>query len=154
MLAGSIEFINVCFTYPGNTERTLQNFNMLIPAGKKVGLLGHIGCGKTTIINLLLGLYKIDSGEILIDGVNIDQYDLKSLRKQVGYVMQQPILFNISIKDNIKFGAPGSSASKIFQVAEAANTLSFIESNYEELSAEEQLDETRKQIRHFAIHRL
>lgn len=68
--------------------------------------------------------------------------------------MQQPILFNTTIKDNIKFGVPGSSASKIFQVAEAANTLSFIESNYEELSAEEQLDETRKQIRHSAIHRL
>lgn len=81
MLSGSIEFINVCFTYPGNTEKTLQNFNMLIPAGKKIGLLGHIGCGKTTIINLLLGLYKIDSGEILIDGVNIDEYDLRSLRK-------------------------------------------------------------------------
>ena len=68
--------------------------------------------------------------------------------------MQQPILFNTSIKDNIKFGVPDSSSSKIFQVAEAANTLSFIESNYEELSAEEQLDETRKQIRHFAVHRL
>lgn len=80
MRYGTIEFVNVSFTYPGSSVRTLHHFNMLIPAGKKIGLLGHIGCGKSTVISLLLGLYKIDSGEIRLDGVSIDNYDLKSLR--------------------------------------------------------------------------
>ena len=80
----------------------------------KIGLVGHSGCGKSTIINLLLKFHDITGGQILIDGVDIGEYDIASLRRQVGFVMQNPILFNTSIKDNIRFGVPDATDSKIF----------------------------------------
>ena len=122
---------------------------MTIPAAKKIGLVGHSGCGKSTITNLLLRFYDIGSGQFLIDGKPIQDYNIAELRKQIGFVMQEPILFNTTIKQNILFGQPGSSDAKIRQVAEMANALQFIESNFEELTPEEQLDEVRKDIRKF-----
>jgi ABC-type multidrug transport system fused ATPase/permease subunit len=77
---------------------------MTIPAGKKIGLVGHSGCGKSTLTNLLLRFYNLQQGKILIDGIPIEDYDILELRKQIGYVMQEPVLFNMSIKDNILYG--------------------------------------------------
>lgn len=99
---------------------------------------------------MLLRFYDFHFGKILIDGVPIQDYDIGELRKQIGYVMQEPLLFNVTIKENILYGLPDASNSKILHVAEMANARSFIETDYEDLSPEEQLDEVRKSIREHA----
>jgi ABC-type multidrug transport system fused ATPase/permease subunit len=77
---------------------------MVIPETFKIALVGASGCGKSTITNLLLRFYDIQSGKILIDGKDIKDYNIKNLRRQIGFVMQEPILFNQSIKENILYG--------------------------------------------------
>ena len=150
MSTGEIEFKNVTFNYPTRKHKVLNNFSIKIPAGKKIGLVGHSGCGKSTITNLLLRFYDIQEGDILIDGKKLQDYDVASLRKQIGFVMQEPLLFNQTIKENILFGKEDSTDAKVYQIAEAANALQFIESNFEELTPEEQLDNIRKDIRRYA----
>jgi ABC-type multidrug transport system fused ATPase/permease subunit len=78
--------------------------NMTIPAYKKIALVGHSGCGKSTITNLLLRFYEINGGTIKIDGIDIRDYNVKALRQQIGFVMQEPLLFNTTIKENILYG--------------------------------------------------
>lgn len=135
--AGAIELKNLSFKYPTRKQKVLDNFNLSIPAGKKIGLVGHSGCGKSTITNLLLRFYNLQDGQILIDDKPIQDYDILELRRQIGYVMQEPVLFNMSIKENILYGQPDASDAKVHQIAEMANALTFIESNFEELSPEE-----------------
>lgn len=77
---------------------------MKITATKKIALVGHSGCGKSTIANLLLRMYDVMDGQLLIDGVDIRNYNIKELRKQIGIVMQEPLLFNTTIKENILYG--------------------------------------------------
>ena len=103
---GKIEFKNVCFYYPSDpTKRMiLNNLNIIIEPGKKVALVGESGCGKSTTVNLLERLYETVSGEVLIDGIDIKKYDLPYLRSLIGYVQQEPVLFNKSIKENLIFG--------------------------------------------------
>jgi len=103
---GKIEFKNVKFMYPqDDTNKViLNNFNLTIEPGKKIAIVGESGCGKSTTINLIERLYDVNEGEILIDGINIKKYDLAYLRDLIGYVQQEPVLFNFSIKDNIIFG--------------------------------------------------
>ena len=115
----------------------LKKFDMKIEATKKIALVGHSGCGKSTITNLLLRFYNIDSGSIEIDGTNLNDYDIKALRRQIGYVMQEPVLFNTSIKENILYGELDASDEQVLKVAEMANALTFIESNVEDLTKEE-----------------
>lgn len=78
---GTIEFKNVTFNYPTRKQKVLNGFNMVIPAGRKIGLVGHSGCGKSTITNLLLRFYDIKEGDVLIDGKNISEYDISELRR-------------------------------------------------------------------------
>jgi len=134
---GAIEFQNVTFNYPTRQQQVLKNFSMTIPAGKKIGLVGHSGCGKSTITNLLLRFYELQQGEIRIDGEKIEDYDVAALRRRIGYVMQEPILFNQTIKENILFGKSNSTDAQVRQYAEMANALQFIESNFEELDEDE-----------------
>jgi ABC-type multidrug transport system fused ATPase/permease subunit len=82
---------------------------MTIPATQKIALVGHSGCGKSTITNLLLRFYNIQEGTIEIDGINLVDYDVKALRRQIGYVMQEPVLFNQSIRQNILYGELNAS---------------------------------------------
>ena len=105
-IKGKIEFKDVCFYYPSdpNKRMILKNLNILIEPGKKVALVGESGCGKSTTVNLLERLYEVTSGEVLIDGMNIKRYNLPYLRNLIGYVQQEPVLFNKSIKENIIFG--------------------------------------------------
>jgi ATP-binding cassette subfamily B (MDR/TAP) protein 1 len=84
---GAIELKNLSFKYPSRKIKVLNNFSLSIPAGKKIGLVGASGCGKSTITNLLLRFYNRQDGQILIDGKPIEEYDILELRRQIGYVM-------------------------------------------------------------------
>ena len=103
---GKIEFKNIEFIYPSdvNQRKILDGLNLVFEPGQKIALVGESGCGKSTTVNLIERLYEPTSGEILIDGVNIKDYNLKYLRSLIGYVQQEPVLFNSSIKSNIIFG--------------------------------------------------
>ena len=103
---GKIEFKDICFYYPSdkNQRMILKNLNILVEPGKKVALVGQSGCGKSTTVNLLERLYETSSGEVLIDGINIKNYNLPYLRSLIGYVQQEPVLFNKSIRENLIFG--------------------------------------------------
>lgn len=108
-IKGKIEFINVSFAYPAGpndkeNKPIFENLNFEVEAGTKVAIVGESGSGKSTIVNLLERLYEIDSGNISVDGVNLLDIDLQYWRSIVGYVNQEPMLFNSSLKDNIIFG--------------------------------------------------
>jgi ATP-binding cassette subfamily B (MDR/TAP) protein 1 len=134
---GRIEFKNVKFVYPhDNAQKViLDNFNLTIEPGKKIAIVGESGCGKSTTINLIERLYDPVEGEILIDGINIKKYDLNYLRDLIGYVQQEPVLFNFSIKDNIIFGREkkleklGDINSMIREACADAHIKDFIERN-------------------------
>ena len=105
-IEGRIEFRDVCFSYPSdpNQRMILKNLNIVIEPGKKVALVGESGCGKSTTVNLIERLYETTSGEVLIDGMDIKRYNLPYLRTLIGYVQQEPVLFNKPIRDNVIFG--------------------------------------------------
>ena len=105
-MLGKIEFKNVNFRCPSdpNERMILKNLNITIEPGKKVALVGESGCGKSTTVNLIERLYEVTSGIVLIDGLDIKKYDLPYLRSLIGYVQQEPVLFNKPIKDNVIFG--------------------------------------------------
>ena len=84
-----------------------------IPATKKIALVGHSGCGKSTMANLLLRLYDLSAGSLLIDGVDIRDYNVRELRRQIGIVMQEPLLFNTTIKENILYGNDQADDPKV-----------------------------------------
>ena len=102
-IKGNIEFKNVNFYYPSdpNKKLILNGINLNFQAGKKIAIIGQSGCGKTTIVSLIERLYDITEGEILLDGLDIRKYDIRYLRNLIGYVEQEPILFNRTIRDNI-----------------------------------------------------
>ena len=105
-IKGKIEFKNVVFKYPSdpNERIILKGLNLIFEPGKKVALVGESGCGKSTTVNLIERLYETTSGEVLIDGIEIKRFDVKYLRSLIGYVQQEPVLFNKSIKENLIFG--------------------------------------------------
>ena len=105
-IKGKIEFNNVSFYYPSDLSKRLilNKINLNFESGKKIAIIGESGCGKTTIVNLLERFYDVTEGEILLDGLDIRKYDIQYLRNLIGYVEQEPILFNRTIKHNILFG--------------------------------------------------
>ena len=103
---GKIEFKNVGFKYKNDSykETVLKNLNFVIEPGMKIGIIGESGTGKSTVINLIQKIYEPDNGEILINDINIKNYNIKELRNLMGYATQETMIFNKSIKDNIYFG--------------------------------------------------
>jgi len=104
--AGEIEFRNVTFTYPGAKQTALKRFNLVMRQGQSIALVGPSGGGKSTVVKLLLRFFDVDSGEILVDGVNIKDYRKEDLRSRMGIVPQEPIMFNNSLRFNLSYGLP------------------------------------------------
>lgn len=124
---GRIEFKNVSFSYPSQPEiKVLKNFNMIFEPGQMYGICGKTGSGKSTIVQLIERFYKAESGIIEVDGVDINTLNLKWWRNTIGYVGQEPVLFNTSIKSNIEYGKEGATMQEIEKAAEQAYCLDFI----------------------------
>lgn len=126
---GDIDFKDISFSYfDGNTKtQVFDHFNLHIPAGQRVGLVGMSGAGKTTLTKLLLRLSDIQQGSILIDGQNVADTTQQSLRRQIAYVPQEALLFHRTIAENIAYGRPDATMDEIREAARQANALEFIE---------------------------
>ncbi len=124
---GYIKFHNLSFAYPSRPDvQVLNNLNFEVQQGHNIALVGPSGAGKTTLASILFGFYKIEDGQISIDGKNIEEYDLHFLRKQIAIVPQDIILFGGSIKENIAYGKLDASEKEIEEAAKKANALNFI----------------------------
>ena len=124
---GEIRFENVSFGY--TPERTiLKNISFTIPAGQRIAIVGHSGAGKSTLSRLLYRFYDINEGQILIDGQNIQTVTQHSLRKAIGIVPQDTVLFNDTIRYNLQYGNPNASNADLEQAADMAHIKTFIES--------------------------
>ncbi len=125
--AKSVEFRNVCFSYvPGQDPGTLNSIDLHVQAGETVALVGPNGCGKTTLLGLLPRFYDPDHGSILVDGVNLRAANLRSLRKQIGLVTQDTVLFNDTIFANIAYGRHGATREEVEAAARKAFAHEFI----------------------------
>uniref|UniRef100_A0A0R3RPU8 ABC transporter, ATP-binding protein n=1 Tax=Elaeophora elaphi TaxID=1147741 RepID=A0A0R3RPU8_9BILA len=125
---GSVEFQNVKFSYPASKEhQVLNGLSWTAKAGDTVALVGHSGCGKSTSIGLLTSLYTCNSGAILIDGINVRDINIHSLRNVIGVVQQEPLLFTGTIKENIRLGNPDLTDQEIIEVCKTANAHDFID---------------------------
>ena len=120
-LRGNIEMNNVTFRYTANGPKVIDNMSLKISAGEYVAIVGPSGCGKSTLMRLLLGFEKPERGGIFYDGRELDQIDLKSLRRKIGTVMQSGSLFNESIYANIALSAPSLTMEEAWQAAETAS---------------------------------
>ena len=120
----AIEFRNVSFAY--ETANVLDNINLTVPKGKTVALVGPSGGGKSTLADLVPRFYDPTSGAVYVDGIALPDYEIDSLRKHMGVVTQESILFNDSIYNNIAFGMPGVSEEQVIQAAKIANAHDFI----------------------------
>ncbi len=123
---GAIEFRNVTFTYPGASRPTLQDMSFQIQPGERVAIIGKVGSGKTTISKLVLGLFKPDSGAVLIDGVDVRQIDPADLRAALGVVLQDVWLLGGTIKQNIALGGHFPSDAEILHAAQLAGVEDFV----------------------------
>lgn len=120
-IKGEVIFDKVSFTYPDTGIQALHNINFKVNPGEKVGIVGRTASGKTSITDLILRMFDPQEGEILLDGVNIKEWDLESLRSQIGYVPQDVFLFSDSVKDNIAFTQPEAPFNAVKQYAEFAS---------------------------------
>jgi len=133
-VTGQVEFRHVAFTYPTRTDiKIFTDLNFSASSGEKVALVGPSGSGKSTIIKLLSGFYPFQEGEILIDGKSIRDYNLTALRKNIGMVPQEVILFGGTIKENIAYGKTNATEAEIIEAAKKANAWDFIDSFPEKL---------------------
>ena len=109
---GEIEFKNVCFKYPDGEDYTLKDITFTAKQGEVVAFIGSTGCGKSTVVNLVPRFYDVTEGEVLVNGVNVKDYDKETLNNMIGYVSQKSILFTGDIKSNIMFGENGKPENK------------------------------------------
>ena len=125
---GKVEFKNVSFAYPGmDNENVIENFNLVINPGETIGILGATGCGKSSLVNLIPRFYDVTKGEVLIDDVNVKDYDLQVLRDKVSIALQKPEIFSTTIAENIAWGDSGADSEKIRQAADIAQATEFID---------------------------
>jgi ATP-binding cassette subfamily C protein LapB len=125
-LKGDVEFRDVSFSYPGQGTPSLRNISFSIKSGEKVAILGRIGSGKTTLEKLILGLYRPTEGAVLVDGIDLRQLDPAELRRQIGYVQQDVMLFYGSLRDNITMGAPLAQDADIVKAADIGGIVGLV----------------------------
>ena len=123
---GEIEFKNVSFTFPGAQEESLHDISFKAKKGETTAIIGSTGSGKSTIINLIPRFYDATSGEVLVDGINVKDLDLKELRDHIGFVPQKALLFTGTIRDNLKFGGTNVKDEDVEKAIEIAQAKHFI----------------------------
>lgn len=124
-LRGEITFDDVAFSYDGTTP-ALRGISFAIEPGQRIGIVGHTGSGKSTILSLIPRFYDATSGTVRIDGVDVRNYQLHEFRQQMGFVLQDTVLFSGSVRDNIVFGRPDATEVEIVEAARMANAHEFI----------------------------
>lgn len=125
-ITGRVEFNNVALAYRGESSHALCEINLTVEPNQVIALIGPTGSGKTSLVNLIPRFYDVVQGEVLIDGNDIREVDLVSLRMQIGIVLQTSLLFSTSIRENIAFGRPQASDEEIYEAAKAAQAHEFI----------------------------
>ena len=136
---GQIEFRDVAFAYPGSHQTVLKHVNLTIRPGETVAIMGATGCGKSSLVNLIPRFYDTTEGTVLVDGVDVREYDQKALRQKIAIVLQKSELFSCLIRENIAWGQPGAAQEDIVQAAKVAQADDFIRSTpegYDTLVAE------------------
>ncbi|KAL0542708.1 hypothetical protein IC582_017782 [Cucumis melo] len=127
-IQGDIELKDVHFRYPARPDvQIFSGFSLFVPSGTTAALVGHSGSGKSTVISLLERFYDPDSGEVLIDGVNLKHYKLRWIREKIGLVSQEPILFTTTIRENILYGKENATEEELRAATELANAAKFID---------------------------
>ncbi len=128
VLQGRVEYRDVHFRYPSRADvPVLQGLSLRVEAGEQIALVGYSGAGKSTIAQLLMRFYEVNSGQILVDGKNIRDYDITALRRAIAIVPQEVMLFGGSILENIAYGRPGATEAEVLEAARKANALEFID---------------------------
>lgn len=127
-LHGQIEFRDVSFAYPGSNQVVLKNINLTIRQGETVAIMGATGCGKTSLVNLIPRFYDVTEGAVLIDGVDVREYEQQALRNKIAMALQKSELFSVPIQENIAWGRPWASKEIVVQAAKVAQADGFIES--------------------------
>jgi subfamily B ATP-binding cassette protein MsbA len=127
LLRGAVEFRDVTFRYLPDRAPVLEHVSLRVEAGERVGVVGATGAGKSTFLSLVSRFYDPESGAVLVDGIDVRDLRLSSLRSQVSLVLQEPILFHGSILDNIRYGAPNATVDAVLEVAEAAHVTEFLD---------------------------
>ncbi|XP_047333744.1 ABC transporter B family member 4-like [Impatiens glandulifera] len=127
-IEGTVELRDVYFSYPTRPEEPIfRGFSVYIQSGLTAALVGQSGSGKSTVISLIERFYDSQAGEVLIDGINVKEFNLKWMRERIGLVSQEPVLFTCSIKDNIAYGKPDATMDEIRASVEQANAAKFID---------------------------
>lgn len=127
-LRGKIEFQNVSFAYPGSNQLVLKDINLTIQPGETVAIMGSTGCGKTSLVNLIPRFYDVTKGTVLVDGVDVREYNQKVLRDKIAIALQKSELFSAEIQENIAWGKLGASEEAIVSAAQIAQADGFIKS--------------------------
>jgi len=138
-IQGQVEYRDVTFRYSKNSEAVVEHVSFKAEAGQTVAFIGSTGSGKSTLVNLLPRFYDVSDGEILVDGVNVQNYDLEDLRNKVGYIPQKAVLFSGDVKGNLDFGESLEtplSETAMWQALELAQSKSFIEDKEAGLDSE------------------
>ena len=136
---GEVEFDNVTFIYPNGEEPVLKNISFKCKKGEMIAFIGSTGSGKSTLINLIPRFYDVTEGSIKVDGVDVRDYDLKALRKKIGFIPQKTLLFTGSISSNIKFGKKNAKTGEVVHSAKVAQAYDFISNKpkkFEEIISE------------------
>ncbi len=146
---------NLSFAYPKQSP-VLEQINITIPKGKMIALVGASGAGKTTLIDLIMGFHQPQEGKIALDGIRLQEFEINSYRQKLGYVPQDSVLFNMTIRDNLLWTNPAATQEEIVQAAEEANAKEFIEQlpqNYDTIAGDRGVRLSGGQVQRLALAR-
>ena len=148
VLSGDVDIKDVCFSYSPD-KKLIENFRLSAKRGEKIAIVGPTGCGKTTLVNLIMRFYDVNSGKIEVDGKDIRELNRQNYRRNIGMVLQDTWIRTASVKDNVKIGKPSASDEEIVAACKAAHAHGFIsrlENGYDTVIGEEGLSQGQKQL--------